>query len=67
MLLATCLVEGGSQRGPVVVLSTIQSYACHGGCHLSSRLQKSLDDHSCGYVNCTYSSVLRVVEGEDFT
>ena len=66
MLLATCLVKGGSQRGPSVVLSTIQSHAHHGGC-LSSCLQKRLDDCSCDYVNCTYNSVLRVVEEEDFT
>ena len=67
MLPATCLAKGGSQRGPGVVLSTIQSHAHHGGC-LSIRGQKSwLVNHSWSYVDYMYSSVPRVVEDEDFT
>ena len=34
-LLATCLVKGGSQRGPGALLLTIQSHACHGGSNIS--------------------------------
>ena len=65
MLLATCLAKGGSQRGPDVVLSTIQNHARNGGC-FSCRYQKMLINRSCCYMDCTYSSVLRGVEGEDF-
>ena len=42
VLLATCLVEGGSQRGPGVV-STIQGHARHGGRPFSSRYQNKID------------------------
>lgn len=30
-------------------------------------ISEDVDDRSVGYVDCTYSSVLRGVEGEDFT
>ena len=39
-LLATCLVEGGSQRGQGVLLPTIQYHACHGGSHVAGCYQK---------------------------
>ena len=58
-LLATCLVKGGSQCGLGALLLTILSHACHGRSHIAGCSQKKIDDRSDGYVNCTYSSVLR--------
>ena len=40
-LLATCLVEGGSQCCSGLLL-TIQCYACHGGSHIAGRTQNKL-------------------------
>ena len=61
VLLATCLVEGGSQRGTGVVLIQVHVRTCHGG-SVFRCVQKTLIQCSCRHVDFTYISVLRGVE-----